>query len=395
MQNEDRRGPRRRRAQSGHFEDMEQRAQYEHRKEQKRIRTQRRKRMERKRRRNSILLVIGLISILMATYGLAKVYVRWKAWEDKAETPEFKSIAVTATQPHKVDQEENIINIAIFGTDEDGLRTDLNMLASFNTETGKLAFISIPRDTRVTMTADMISFLKENNKMVPVSTDWGVYGQCKFTEIYAYAPSGNRNAFSVAMMEDVLGVSVDYYVTVDLSAFREIVDAIGGVEMYVPRNMYWDMRDTGGILINLQEGYQTLHGAEAEQLVRYRKGYAQQDLTRIEVQHEFMRAFLNKIVSTDTLLSSAGNLISIALDKTESNIVLSEALQYVKYLSGFDVSQMESYTIPGTAEESRCFDLYEEEMKELIDRVIYGMEPDESEQNTEMQVNAEEIEENE
>ena len=96
----------------------------------------------------------------------------------------------------------------------------------------------------------------------------GVYGQCKLTELHAYAGKENRNAFSVAMLEDILGVQIDYYVKVNLDAFRQIVDAVGGVDFDVPMDMYWDMSDNGGPVINLKAGMQHLDGAKAEQLVR-------------------------------------------------------------------------------------------------------------------------------
>lgn len=97
--------------------------------------------------------------------------------------------------------------------------------------------ISVPRDTRVVMTDDMIAYLEKNGRTVPQAN--GVYGQCKLTEVHAYAGEGNRSTFSVAMLENILGIDIDYYVKVDLDAFKDIVDAVGGVEFDVQERLYY------------------------------------------------------------------------------------------------------------------------------------------------------------
>lgn len=331
-------------------------------------RMSRRRAEQKKRRRRSILLVIALLLILIGTYAAAKVWVAMDKWQGKAEDSGF---VATAAEPTEI--EDQIINVAVLGTDEDGYRADVNILASFNTTTKELHLISVPRDTCVTMTDEMIAFLEKNNAYVPQRN--GVYGQCKLTEVHAYAGKNNRCAFSVAMMEEILGVEIDYYVKVDLDAFKKIVDAVDGVDFYVPQDMYWDMRDTGGPLINLREGMQHLDGAKAEQLVRFRMGYAQKDLKRVEVQRDFIQALIQKICSSETLMKNLNDLVKVVLDCTESNISISEALQYVKYVKDFDPAKITSDTIPYSQDPGSYFYMDEEGTKELIDWRIYGIEP--------------------
>lgn len=338
---------------------------------------QHRRREERRRRRRSILLVVFLILILAGAYAAAKFYVAMDQWQSKAEKPDFVAAAAAPTEI-----EDEIINVAVFGTDEDGFRTDVNILVSFNTTTKELHLISVPRDTKVTLTPEMIDYLEENNKYVPDKT--GVYGQCKLTEVHAYAGKENRNAFSVAMLEEILGVQIDYYVKINLDAFCQIVDAIGGVDFDVPIDMYWDMRDNGGPLINLKAGMQHLDGDKAEQLVRFRYGYASMDLGRIQTQQKFIQALLEKVCSTDTILKNINELIRIALDCTESDITLSEALKYVKYIKDISPERMTMDTIPSIGDPGAYFDMDPEGTKELIEQRIYGKGPAEPEpQNTE------------
>lgn len=330
-------------------------------------RMSRRRAEQKKRRRRGILMVVALILILFATYAGAKVWVKISQWEGKAEKSSFTASSDSQTK------DKEIINVAVLGTDEDGVRADVDMLVSFNTKTKELHMISVPRDTRVTMTDDMIRHLEEEGRAVPNQN--GVYGQCKLTEVHAYAGEGNRCAFSVAMMEDILGVKIDYYVKFDLTAFKKIVDAVDGVDFYVPMNMYWDMTDTGGPLINLREGMQHLDGDKAEQLVRYRMGYVQKDLKRVEVQRDFMIALIDKVCTSDTLMNKLDDLINVVLDCTESNATLKDALKYVKYVKDLDPEKITSDTLPIDGDPGRYVDLDEEGVKELIDWRINGIEP--------------------
>ena len=329
---------------------------------------------QKRRRRRSILLIFFLLLILVGSYGAAKAWVKMSQWQDKAEKSDF---VVSASEQEKI---HDVINVAVLGTDEDGFRADVNMIVSFHTKTGELNMISVPRDTRVVLTDEMISYLEKQGEYVPKRN--GVYGQCKLTEVHAYAGEGNRCTFSVAMLEEILGIHIDYYVKFDLSAFRQVVDAVGGVDFYVPQDMYWDMTDTGGPLINLKEGMQHLDGDKAEQLVRFRDGYAAKDLRRIEVQQAFIMALIEKICSSETLLSRVDELLEVVLDCTESNITLGEALKYMKYVKDIDLSKITSETIPG--EGGSYFDMDEVGTKELIDRLVYGIVPTESEEDMTM-----------
>ncbi|MBR5816844.1 MAG: LCP family protein, partial [Anaerotignum sp.] len=326
-------------------------------------RMSRRKAEQKKRQRRSILLVVALILVLVGAYAAAKIWVKMDQWQGKAEKSDF---VVSASEQEKI---KDVINVAVFGTDEDGFRADVNMVVSFNTNTKELHMISVPRDTRVRLTDDMISYLEKEGEYVPNRN--GVYGQCKLTEVHAYAGEGNRCTFSVAMLENLLDIDIDYYVKFDLTAFKKVVDAVGGVDFYVPMNMYWDMTDTGGPLINLREGMQHLDGDKAEQLVRFRDGYAQKDLKRIEVQQEFITALIEKVCSSQTLMSKLDDLVEVVLDCTESDITITEALKYVKYVKDLDPAKITSDTVPG--EGGSYFDMDEEGTKELIDWRIHGI----------------------
>lgn len=321
--------------------------------------------MRRRRKRGEIILCVLLVVILAGAFGAAKLYASLKLWEGKAEKSDFVASADVSTEA-----KDQLLNIALLGTDGDGFRTDVNIVASLNLTTKEVHLISVPRDTRVVMTDDMIAYLEKNDRTIPQAN--GVYGQCKLTEVHAYAGEGNRSTFTVAMLEEILGIDIDYYVKVDLDAFKDIVDAVGGVEFDVQERLYYS-DPAQGLYIDLYPGPQVLDGEKAEMLVRFREGYAQKDLKRIEVQQEFLKAFISQVCSSDKIMSNLDSYIKIFMEKVESDMPVATALKYAGYIKEIDPAAITTDTIPG--EGGAYFDMDEEGTKELVDYRIYGKEP--------------------
>ncbi|WP_418433832.1 LCP family protein [Anaerotignum lactatifermentans] len=321
--------------------------------------------MRRRRKRGEIILCVLLVVILAGAFGAAKLYASLKLWEGKAEKSDFVASADVSTEA-----KDQLLNIALLGTDGDGFRTDVNIVASLNLTTKEVHLISVPRDTRVVMTDDMIAYLEKNGRTIPQAN--GVYGQCKLTEVHAYAGEGNRSTFTVAMLEEILGIDIDYYVKVDLDAFKDIVDAVGGVEFDVQERLYYS-DPAQGLYIDLYPGPQLLDGEKAEMLVRFREGYAQKDLKRIEVQQEFLKAFISQVCSSDKIMSNLDSYIKIFMEKVESDMPVATALKYAGYIKEIDLAAITTDTIPG--EGGAYFDMDEEGTKELVDYRIYGKEP--------------------
>ena len=144
------------------------------------------------------------------------------------------------------------------------------------------------------------------------------------------------------------------------------------------------------LYIDLYPGMQHLDGDKAEQLVRFRDGYVQKDLKRIEVQQQvldiplyaaqqqFIQALIEKVCSSDTLMRNLNDLVKVALDCTESNISVSEALKYVKYVKALDPAKITSDTVPYLGNPGRYVELDEDGIKELVNERIYGIAPQSS-----------------
>ncbi len=174
-------------------------------------------------------------------------------------------------------------NIVVLGVDEraeehDVGRSDTLFVVMFDTQTKNASLLSIPRDTRV---------------RIPK------HGWDKINHAYAY---GGRE-LTQKTVEELLGLHINNYVMIDFKGFKGLVDAIGGVDINVEKDMYY--RDSwDGFTIDIKKGMQHMDGETAIQYVRYRD--EEGDIGRIRRQQHFMMAVYDRISSADMLLHIPG-----------------------------------------------------------------------------------------
>lgn len=232
------------------------------------------------------------------------------------------------------------LNIAVFGVDGDQTRTDVIFVVHFDSKSGNIHLLSVPRDTRVEINDEMYTYLKANEKYIPYN------GICKINEVHAYAGKEKADEFSVKQIEELLGIEIDNYVKINFDGFKSLVDLIGGVDFYVPQDMYWDMTDTGDPLINLKEGMQHLDGDKAEQLVRFRR-YLNGDVDRVKVQQDFLKEVAKKVLTTDTIVKNLPSLVKTAYQYVETDVSLTDAVKYMQYADDADLTKLKTETLPG------------------------------------------------
>ena len=115
--------------------------------------------------------------------------------------------------------------------------------------------------------------------------------------------------------------------------------------MDVPDDMYYS--DPGqDLLINLKKGYQLLDGAKSEQFVRFRYGYAEGDVGRVNAQKLFLAALL-KQAKQSINISSISKIAGIALDNITTDIKLADSVYFAKNLLTVDLSKVSMMTMPG------------------------------------------------
>ncbi|MEW6080203.1 MAG: LCP family protein [Bacillota bacterium] len=199
-------------------------------------------------------------------------------------------------------------------------RTDTMMLLSLDPEMGSTGILSIPRDTRV---------------QIP--------GRPAYEKInHAHAYGGAQLA--VDTIADFLDVPIHYFVRMDFQGFVEIVDALGGVEMVIERDMVYSDPEQD-LYINIKAGQQVLDGKEALQFVRYRE-YTDADIGRVKAQQRFIDALLAKFFSTRNVLK----LPSLASDMSkyiDTNLQSKEILSFVGFVGQIERSGIKMGMIPG------------------------------------------------
>lgn len=257
------------------------------------------------------------------------------------------------------------MNVAVFGVDKDGTRTDVNFVVHYDSAQESISLVSVPRDTRVAVCSEVEDLLG------------GSYGTTKFNAVHAYGGKEHGPEAAILQLEDLLGISIDHYVKIDFTAFREIVDAVDGVDVDVPQDMNWDMSDTGDININLKKGMQHLDGEKAEQLVRFRR-YVDGDVGRIQVQQLFLKALMEKVLSTESIVKNLPDYIKVMYKYVKTDISLSDAMKYANYITKIDRNKITMETLPGVGQYIGNVSYFVHDpaaTREMVDRVFYSIAP--------------------
>lgn len=96
-------------------------------------------------------------------------------------------------------------------------------------------------------------------------------------------------------IESNFGLPIDDYITIDMDALVEMVDAFDGVEVYVPQDMRYYNTKTGALEGELLQGWRKLRGKECEYFLRYRQGLVRGDLDRLVMQRLFYAALFRRL----------------------------------------------------------------------------------------------------
>lgn len=234
----------------------------------------------------SILLVVLVGSVLGVAGG---TFLAW--WLPLARTTHtgFSDVLGGPFRGHG-----RYVRVLMIGEDDtargrengNGLSDTLVVIA-LDTETKEARAISIPRDTRVEIPG---------------------HGTCKINAAHVYGGP----ELTKQVLQNLLGVPIDYYVKTNTSGLRGLVDLVGGVYLVIDKNMHYTDRHAG-LYINLKASpeKQLLNGGQAEGYVRFRhdtwgdSGYTEKNgkkvsTGRIVRQQYFMRALANRVLSLPT-----------------------------------------------------------------------------------------------
>ncbi|MGB9682839.1 MAG: LCP family protein [bacterium] len=258
--------------------------------------------------KRKMFIVIGVVFSLVLVIVLGGwLFLFYKSGGNIEDLFIHPSHIVTFTQ--KMFYGPPAFNIVLLGKDYDydntgrrleTGRTDTIIVFHIDCNAKRIVGISIPRDTLV---------------------DIPNYGENKINA--AYHIGGVPLALDI--IKTLLGVDINYYAVIDPESFRRIVDIIGGVDIYVEKDMKY--RDSWAKLnINLKKGQQKLNGEEAEGYIRFRHD-AMGDLGRIERQQKFFYALVgevlkpNNIIKLPTIVQEASKYIQTNIPPAEIVLV--------------------------------------------------------------------------
>ena len=237
----------------------------------------------------------------------------------------------------KETKNEEMYNFLVMGHDRQASLTDVVMLVSYDTAEDKMTVMQLPRDTYIEV--DDYSYHKLN----------GLYNHCvaEADEDGSEDPELDGATRAAKYLGKALGIKIHYSFVMDLDGFGAIVDAVGGVYMYVPYTMEYD-DPKQNLYINLPEGYNTLDGDEAEQFVRYRSGFATGDLGRGDAQKMFMTAFIEAVKNNITV-SSVGEIANAILSNVKTDISVGTLVKFATDFISIELSDITMLTMPGEA----------------------------------------------
>lgn len=241
------------------------------------------------------------------------------------------TVSIITGQPFKFgfsswgDGGKLVQDFVVAGVDEEGYRTDLILFCRYNMADDSINVLQIPRDTRI-----------ENDRR-----------DKKINSAYG-SPEKEQTLFDE--IESVIGIRPEKSVIVSFKAFREIIDAIGGVEIDVPIRMYYH-DPFQNLNIDLYPGVQLLDGKHAEMFMRFRQnddgtGYLNGDIDRVAAQKGFYQAAADKLLSGGTILK-APKIIGVLTQNVKTDFTVSEMATYIGRLPQFSMDKVKIHTLPG------------------------------------------------
>ena len=247
-------------------------------------------------------------------------------------------ISATGPKARSVDVTEEPFNIYITGIDQweseigyDLERSDVNMICTVNPRTKKILLTSIPRDTYVKLhTAQQMDKL----------THTGVYGVDE----------------TLDTVHDWMGVDLNYYVKMNFTGAKDIINAMDGVNMYSPIAFKSSLEDYEYV-----KGWNAMGGEKCLYYAREREAFGGKDSIRVENQQRVLKAVIKKMTSSTTLLTKYGDIVEAAGRNLATNMPSEDMKKLVKMqisdLSDWDI---ETQKIEGEYDEDYVASLSQE-----------------------------------
>ena len=200
--------------------------------------------------------------------------------------------------------------IDVYGSIKATSRSDVNVIVTVNPNTKQILLTSTPRDYYVPLTV--------SNGIPDKLTHAGIHGvDC-----------------SIGTLENLYGIDIDYYVRVNFTSVRKIVDLLGGVKVYSDYDFTSDWGPS------FKKGYNQVNGKQALAFCRERHHFANGDYQRGRDHQHMIEAILNKAMSPD-ILPNYAELLKTASKNFQTNMSTKE----ITALAKMQLNDMSQWTI--------------------------------------------------
>ena len=294
--------------------------------------------MSRNKRKTSALQAVAVTTIsalfiLTALFGLYKCFSQEPTLRpsgpaapepDPSAAQEPENPEDDARPLSSEERKEHFYTVLMAGLDDENGGSDTNLLMALDAENGTINVVSLPRDTLL-------------------NVSWSVK---KLNNAYHHGGiSQTRTEVS-----RLLGIPVDYYVTVDLRAFVELVDAIDGVDFDIPVDMDYDDPEQD-LHIHFKKGPRHLTGQQALEVVRWRQnndgtGYATADIGRIGTQQAFLTAVAKQTLQVSNL-DKIPEMAEIFSTRVETDLKLANLIWIGEQALAMGSDGIAFHTLPG------------------------------------------------
>jgi len=283
-------------------------------------------RQRRRRRRLTITLTVLVLLIVGVAVGAFAWARNLEGKINRVKNSDSALVdALSSDTPRKPGEPFYMV---ILGTDtrpeEKVARSDTLLVARIDPQTKRVAMMSIPRDTRVNIPG---------------------YGMEKINA----AMQHGKEALVVKTVKEFTGLPITHYANINFTGFKDIVNAVGGVTVYVPEKID-DLQaaDNHPSARYIAKGWQTLDGQHALTFVRARHQFADQDFSRIRNQQSFLKALVKKASTLTNPILLAG-LINAVSEAVGTDMSLSELYGLGRDFRGMPEANLETITMPGSA----------------------------------------------
>lgn len=228
-----------------------------------------------------------------------------------------------------------------------GARTDTLIILNIDPKSKSINAISVPRDSKVYLPGD--------------------YGIQKINS--AHAIGGIE--MTKKTLEKTLGIRINHYIMVHDLAVAKIVDAIGGVPIYVEKNMFYNDY-SGHLHVNLTKGLNILDGQNAVGYLRFRKD-GLGDIGRTQRQQFFLKAFLEKLQTPQTL-AKIPEILEAVTSYVKTDMSFYEISQMAAIAKNIDSDRIEFATLPGAPNKHGYISYWildPEKTQDMVNKMIY------------------------